>query len=179
MTNVDEIDRVWRDGLQSMAAFPSHHSDPHGRVAARVRARHRTRRIVTMLSAIAFVVIVAAGSALLLRDEPKTRVAGAPSVVVAVTDAPGGQLRIELPGRPVSGDPPHVTLPAGNIRFEIHGRSAGHVLVLDGDHGFTADFTNGPETITEDVHLEPGVYRLHCAIAGHAEAGEEMLLLVR
>ena len=56
--------------------------------------------------------------------------------------------------------------------------SGGHVLTIDGIPSFTVDAA-APETVTRDLHLDAGIYRLYCTIPGHAEAGEEILLSVR
>jgi hypothetical protein len=98
--------------------------------------------------------------------------------VVDVVDAAGGQLKLEFPGRVASGQPLHVELPAGLIEFRIDERSPGHQLRIEGVDDF-APTPYAPGLVTRTVRLQPGIYRLYCAIVGHAEAGEEMLLDVR
>ena len=79
--------------------------------------------------------------------------------VVQVNDAPGGALRIEFPGRHLTGNPPAIALPSGDVRFVIHSSAGGHVLRIDGVPGFEVDLNRAGETVTRDVHLDPGPVR--------------------
>jgi hypothetical protein len=174
MTDIDELDRMWRDGLASAAEDVVATPNPQARVAARVQHRRRSRRTTTASVVVVLIaaVVIAVSQ---LGQHPKHLSVGAERpLIVQVTDAPNGNLQILFPGRPIS-NPPIVPLPSGVIRFEIRGLAPGHRLVIDGVPGFVVDF-EAPGTITKDVRLNPGEYLMHCTIPGHAEAGERALL---
>ncbi|MDP9336101.1 MAG: hypothetical protein M3Q30_22710 [Actinomycetota bacterium] len=182
MTSSDELDGTWRDGLSAAASELVIADDPRTRVAERVRRRRRSRRTRTAVTLVVLSAAAVLAVAQMGHQGTHPGVAAGPGAtvraVVEVDDAPGNQLTIVFPGRVVSGNPPSIRLPSGLIRFKIQG-SAGHTLVIDGIPGFVADFSpSGPTTLTEDVRLNPGEYLMHCAVPGHAEAGEEMLLKV-
>jgi hypothetical protein len=178
MTDIDELDRIWRDGLASAAEDVVATPDPQTRVAARVRHRRRTRRTMTTSIVVVLIAMVAIAATQLGHHSKQVRVAAKPPLIVQVVDAPHGNLQILFPGRPMTGYPPSVQLPSGVIRFEIHDLNPGHRLVIDGVPGFVADFET-PGTITQDVRLNPGEYLMHCTIPGHEEAGESARLIVR
>ena len=179
MTDTDELDRIWREGLGHLATPTTPIFDPASAVGARMRRRHQSRVGVI---ATATVVLAASilGVVLTSRRSTETVVHTGPTtlprpLVVEVVDGAGGKLTIAFPGRKVSGSPPHANLPAGLIQFDITTLTAGHSLALDGVPGFAAT----PQTIgtvTRTVQLRPGVYALHCLVPGHTEAGEEILL---
>jgi hypothetical protein len=179
MTDTDELDRIWREGLGHLAAPTMPISDPASAVGARMRRRHRARVGVLATAAVVLGASML-GVVLTSRRSTETVVYTGPAtlprpLVVDVVDAARGNLTISFPGRKVSGSPPHVNLPAGLIQFDIATLTAGHSLALDGVPGFAAT----PQTIgtvIRTVQLRPGVYALHCLIPGHTEAGEEMLL---
>ncbi len=99
--------------------------------------------------------------------------------VVQVNDAPGGTLRIDFPGHDL-GNPASITLPSGDVRFVIHATGVGHVLRIDGIPGFETDVNDLGETITRDVTLEAGrVYVMYCAVPGHRDAGESVIIVAR
>ena len=87
---------------------------------------------------------------------------------------PNNALTLAVPGHAVSGQPAHVDLSPGLIEFRVDMRSAGHEVELDGVSDFAPVSQTGVSTRT--VRLRPGVYRLFCAIPGHAENGEQILL---
>ena len=180
MTDTDELDRIWREGLGHLAAPTTPISDPATAVGTRLRRRSRSRVSVLATATVVFAASIAGVVALTSRRSTVTIVHTPPAsiprpLVVDVVDAAGGNLTISFPGRKVSGSPPHVNLPAGLIQFDVTALTAGHSLALDGVPGFAAT----PQTIgtvTRTVQLRPGVYALHCLVPGHTEAGEEMLL---
>ncbi len=188
MTDDDDLDRMWRDGLTTAADGLGTTSGVRSRVAARVRHRRHRRRAasagaIAALSATAVVGVaeLRSGSSRLQVTTPDTTAppdtTAAPVVraVVQVNDAPGGVLKIEFPGHDL-GDPPSITLPSGLIRFEIHELSGGHDLRIDNIPGFDVEATTTPITVTKDVQLDPGVYVMYCAIPGHREAGESVTI---
>jgi hypothetical protein len=186
MITDDDLDRMWRDALTTAAAGFGNTTGVRSRVAARVRHRRHRRRAASA-GAIAALTATTVGVVVELRSgDGPVRVATtemtAPPVVptvVQVNDAPGGALKIELPGHDLS-NPASITLPSGDVRFVIHGDSAGHVLRIDGAPDFEANFTVAGETITRDVTLGPGrVYVMYCAIPGHREAGESVIIVAR
>ena len=187
MTNVDDLDRIWRDGLVTAAEEFSGPGDVRTRVAARVRHRRRSRRAMSAGAAALLVGTAGVGVGALHRDDRRAGVAtvplttapatAAPVAVVQVDEAPGNALKIAFPGR-VLGDPPSVSLPSGLIRFEIHVGGAGHVLRIEGVPGFEVDASVEGETIVKDIDLAPGTYVMYCAIPGHRDAGEQMILVV-
>ena len=181
MTETDELDRIWREGLGQLAAPTTPISDPASAVGARVRQRHQSRIGVFATAAVVIAasiagVLVAAGPRSTERIVPARSPTSSPRpLFVDVVDGARGNLTISFPGRKVSGSPPHVNLPAGLTQFTITTLTAGHSLALDGVPGFAAT----PQTIgtvIRTVQLAPGVYMLHCTVPGHTEAGEEMLL---
>jgi hypothetical protein len=189
MTDDDDLDRMWRDGLTTAADGHGTTSGVRKRVAARVRHRRHRRRAasagaIAALSATAVVGVaeLRSGSSRLQVTTPDTTappvLAPVVRAVVQVNDAPGGALKIEFPGHDL-GDPPSIRLPSGLIRFEIHELSGGHDLRIDNIPGFDVEATTTPITVTRDVQLDPGVYVMYCAIPGHREAGESVTIDVR
>jgi hypothetical protein len=183
MTSTDELDGIWRDGLSTAASELDIADDPRTQVAERVRHRRRSRRTATAVTLVVLSAVAVLAVAQIGKQGTHAGVAARPNstigAVVEVDDAPGNRLTIAFPGRVVSGSPPSIALPSGLIRFKIHRLSPGHRLVIDGIPGFVVDFSvSAPTTVTEDVHLNPGEYLMHCTIPGHAEAGEEMRLKV-
>jgi hypothetical protein len=187
MTSTDELDRLWRDGLATLAdqLNPPMTADPEQRVAIRLRRRRRIRT-ATKLSVVVALIAVAAiiGAALTRGSDHASRITSRPPPVpvttVAVVDAPGGALSIAFPGRD-PGYPPVIHLPSGLIRFRVSSEGAGHELVLDGPSGFHVDLLRNVSTAssrTTDVELAPGRYLMHCLIPGHTEAGEEATVTV-
>jgi hypothetical protein len=174
------VDRIWRDGLASAAAGLEVTTDPRARVAARVRHRRRRRRGMSAGFAAVMGAAALAGVVQLGRPDDRTRIATRTAVqaVVRVNEAPGGALRIDLPGRRPTGNPASITLPSGLIRFEFYDSSPGHLLRIEGVPGFEVEMYTAGETITRDVRLEPGTYVLYCAVAGHREAGEAVRIVV-
>jgi hypothetical protein len=187
MTEIEDVDQIWRAGLATAADALGPAGDVRARVAARVRHRQRSRRAVSAGAVAALMATTVVAVAELHHDDGRVRVAIAPTTttvpviraVVQVNDAPGGALTMEFPGRTVTGNPPTISLPSGVIRFVVHDVSPGHDLVIDGIPAFNIDLATAGETITKDVQLDPGVYDLHCAIPGHEDAGEKILLVVR
>jgi hypothetical protein len=179
MTDTDELDRIWREGLGHLAAPTTPISDPASALSARMRRRHHARVGVLATAAVVLAASML-GVVLTSRRSTETVVHTGPAtlprpLVVDVVDAARGKLTISLPGRKLSGSPSHVNLPPGLVQFEITTLTAGHVLALDGVPGFAATpQTMG--TVIRTVQLRPGVYALHCLIPGHTEAGEEILL---
>jgi len=178
MNDVDELDRVWREGLATLAADLDPVADPHARVCTRVHHRRRSRIAVIAVVSIALIVAVVVafapgGSHSRVRVESP-----APDVIAAVvqvTDAPGGRFAISFPGRATIGNPPEVQVPSGLIRLEIHSSVPGHHVVLDGFPDVVANFEHAG-TIVREVRLVPGSYFLHCSVPGHTEAGERAML---
>ncbi len=180
MTDTDELDRIWRDGLGHLAVPTADLSDPTSAVGARMRHRHHVRvgvvaaAVVVVAASIVGVVTTGRRATETVSDAGSATTVPRP-LEVGVVDAPNGHLTISFVGRKVSGSPPHVNLPAGLIEFHVTSLSPGHSLALDGVPGFAAT----PQeigTVIRTVRLEPGVYALHCLIPGHTEAGEEVLL---
>jgi hypothetical protein len=180
MTDTDELDRIWREGLGHLAVPAAPIVDPASAVGARMRHRHHARlgaaaaATVVLAASIVGVVVTGHGTTDTLVQPSSVQAVPRP-LVVDVVDAPNGSLAISFVGRKVSGSPPHVNLPAGLIEFHVTSLSPGHVLALDGVPGFAAT----PQeigTVIRTVQLRPGVYLLHCLIPGHTEAGEEVLL---
>lgn len=176
MTDTDELDSIWREGLSSVAAKMAPLTDPTVRVAERLRRRRRARMTLTALSiAVASVVIVAAVS--LARNPHRANFATShPLERVAVVV---GDLRIHFPGRVVSGEPPHVALPHGVIRFDLRSTGTSHRLVIDGVPKFVAVVDTAHDAISVTVRIAPGRYLMHCTILGHTEAGEKAILIVK
>lgn len=184
MTNVDELDRIWQEGLTTAAEEFAAPGDVRTRVAVRVRHRRRSRRVVAACAAAAVVAAAGVGVGLLPHDGsavvatvPVTTTPPVPVAVVQVDEAPRNQLEITFPGR-VSGDATSLSLRPGLIRFVVHVSGAGHVLRIDGAPAFEVDANVEGETIAKDVELEPGTYVMYCAVPGHREAGEQMTLVV-
>jgi hypothetical protein len=181
MTDTDELDRIWREGLGHLAAPTTPISDPASAVGARARQRHQSRIGVLATAAVVIAVSIAGVLVVAGRRSTETIVpARSPTsiprrLVVDVIDAARGNLAISFPGRKVSGSPPHVNLPAGLTQLKITTLTAGHSLVLDGVPAFAAT-PQAIGTVIRTVQLVPGVYALHCIVPGHTEAGEEMLL---
>jgi hypothetical protein len=181
MTDVDELDRIWTDGLSSAAETIVVPPDPGARVAGRVRHRRRVRRARVGVAVGALVVVVTVGVVAVSRPDRVAVVAPGPTVppapvpraVVRIIDAPGGALKFTIPGRDL-GNPPSLTLPAGLIRFVIHGNAPGHDLRIEGVPYFEANFGAGAAMVATQVQLAPGDYVLYCAIPGHRAAGEEL-----
>ena len=181
MTDTDELDRIWREGLGHLAAPTMPISDPASAVGARTRRRHQSRvgvlataAVVLAASIVGVVVVAGRRSTETIVHTPSPTSVPRP-LVVDVVDGARGNLTISFPGRTVSGSPPHVNLPAGLIQFDIATLTAGHSLAVDGVPGFAAT----PQTIgtvIRTVQLRPGVYALHCLVPGHTEAGEEVFL---
>jgi hypothetical protein len=123
------------------------------------------------------VLIVAVSFAL---DRQGGEVATAPPVaVVRVEVLVGGQLRIQFPGRAVSGQPPQVDLRHGVIRFEVRSGSGADHVVIDGVPNFAAAVDSTYGVVTELVRMPPGRYLMRSTIPGHAEAGETAVLVVK
>ena len=180
MTDIEELDRIWREGLASAADAMPPATDPAARVAERVRRRRRARTTLTAISvAVTALVIVVALS--FARDRQSGEFATAPPVaVVRVEVLVGGQLTIQFPGRAVSGQPPHVELPHGVIRFEVRsGSGAADRLVIDGVPKFAAVVGSTHDVVTDIVRMPPGRYLMHSTLSGHAEAGEKAVLVVK
>lgn len=191
MSDVEELDGMWRDGLAAAAVHPA--PDERARIAARVRHRRRARRTMTAGGAAALTAAAVVGVVQIGHGSTDVRVAThgttmtttpeaqtgpvVPNAVVQVNEAPGNQLVIFFPGR-AGGDRSSVTLPSGLIRFEIHELGAGHELRIDGVPGFDAVIDKVGATITRDVRLTPGTYVMYCAIPGHRAAGEGVRLVV-
>jgi hypothetical protein len=183
VNETDELDRIWRDGLRHLA-LPTARNDDEAPMVTPTADRRTYARLAGSVTVAVLIAAMLVGVLTLGRHRDATR-AGPPAttvavqpVVVDVVDAPGNTLTLSLPGRTVSGQPPHVELPAGLIEFRIEMQSAGHVLEIDG----VPDFAPTPMTVgtvTRTVRLTRGIYRLYCAIPGHAEVGEQMLLDVR
>jgi hypothetical protein len=186
MTNDDDLDRMWRDGLTRAADGLGVTTGVRSRVAARVRHRRHRRRAASAGAIAALAATTVVGVAELRSGSTRVQVATSDTTtppvvptVVQVDDAPGGALKIEFPGHDL-GYLPSITLPSGDVRFVIHGDSGGHVLRIDGAPEFEANFTAAGETITKDVMLVPGrVYVMYCAIPGHREAGESVIIVAR
>ncbi len=184
MTNVDELDRIWQEGLTTAAEEFATPGDIRVRVAARVRRRRRSRRVSSACGAAVVVAVGVIAVGLLPHDGsavvatvPVTTAPPVPVAVVQVDEAPRNQLEITFPGR-VSGAATSLSLPPGLIRFVVHVGGAGHVLRIDGAPAFEVDANVEGETIAKDVELEPGTYVMYCAVPGHREAGERMTLVV-
>ena len=179
MNDTDELDRIWRDGLSRLALPTRPIPEPVRPGAGIVGGRHRARpRAYIAIAAAAAVLVICGLIVVAVRESSpavvETRTPATP-VVVDIVDAPNGSLALRIPGRAVSGQPPHIDLAAGLVQFRIDSRRAGHQLVLDG----VSDFAPTPNEIgitIRTVRLHHGVYRLYCAIPGHAEAGEQILL---
>ncbi|HEV7524541.1 MAG TPA: hypothetical protein VGP92_06220 [Acidimicrobiia bacterium] len=180
MTETDEVDRIWREGLKRLAPDTTPMVDAEALVDAGSR---RSRARVTIAAAAILVVCSGAVAVVLTRHDPATVVRGIdrpPPVVVDLVDAPNGALTIAVPGK-VSGhqrQPPQIVLRAGLVEFHIELRSTGHELRLEGVAGF-APVHGPPGVATRIVQLHPGIYRLYCMLPGHAEAGEQIFLDVR
>jgi hypothetical protein len=183
MADIDELDRIWREGLLVVDASMTPISDPTVRVAERVRRRRRARLIRRWIGAAAVGVAVVLGVSLARARSPqRVDVATSPPVaVVRVEVLLGGQLTIRFPGRATSGQPPRVELPHGVIRFEVHSPGGSDRIVIDGVPEFVAvvDPPYIQATAAQTVHIAPGTYLMHSTIAGHAEAGEEAVLIVK
>jgi hypothetical protein len=183
MTDTGELDRIWREGLASAADATSPITDPTARVAERVHRRrraHTTRTAVGVAATVAVIVIAVSFA----RGRHSGEVATAPPVAVVRVDVlVGGQLTIQFPGRAVSGQPPHVNLPHGVIRFEVRsGNGAADHLVIDGVPKFAATVAtvaSPHDVVTEAVRMAPGRYLMHSTLSGHAEAGEKAVLVVK
>jgi hypothetical protein len=186
MTTDDDLDRIWRDGLTTAADGLGATTGVRSRVAAHVRRRRHRRRAASAGAIAALTATTVVGVAELRSGNTRVQVATTDTTtppvvptVVQLNDAPGGALNIEFPGNEL-GYPPSITLPSGDVRFVIHGESAGHVLRIDGDDNFEANITVAGETITRDVQLAPGrVYVMYCAIPGHRDAGESVIIVAR
>jgi hypothetical protein len=179
MTDIDELDRIWREGLASAADAMSPATDPTARVTERIRRRRRARATLTAISVVAtaLVIVIAVSFA---RDRHSGEVAMAPPVaVVRVEVLVGGQLTIQFPGRAVSGQPPHVDLPHGVIRFEVRSGCCADRLVIDGVPKFAAVVGSAHDVVTEIVRMAPGRYLMHSTLPGHAEAGENAVIIVK
>jgi hypothetical protein len=179
MTDIDELDRIWRDGLAAAADAMPPATDPAARVGERIRRRRRARTTLTAISAaVTAVVIVVAVS--FARDRQSGEFAtSSPVAVVRVEVLVGGQLTIHFPGRAVSGQPPHVELPHGVIRFEVRSGSGADRLVIDGVPKFVAVVGSTHAAVTEIVQIPPGRYLMHSTVLGHAEVGEKAVLIVK
>jgi hypothetical protein len=178
MTDIDELDRIWREGLASAADATLPATDPAARVAERVRRHRRSRTTRAAISvAVAAVVIVVAMS--FARNRQSGQVATAPPVaVVHVEVLVGGQLTIQFPGRAVTGQPPQVELPHGVIRFEVGTGGGSDHLVIDGVPEFAVTVASVHDVVTEKVRMAPGRYVMHSTLSGHAEAGEKAVIVV-
>jgi len=179
MTDLDELDRIWREGLASAAATTTPVADPSVRVAERIRRRRRTRTTLTAIGvAVTGLVIILAVS--LTRNPQRGDLAtSTPVAVVRVEILVGGQLTIQFPGRAVSGQPPHVELPHGVIRFDVSSPGGTDHLVIDGAPKFSAVVVPTHDAVTESVRIPPGRYLMHSTLPGHAIAGEEAILVVK
>lgn len=183
MTQTDELDRIWREGLERLGFSRVESVDVASSVARALGRRRAQRRIFVMIAATAVLALgtIAVVFSMNSRDSTATlagRSAPRP-VVVDVVDTPGGALALTFPGRVASGQPPHIDLPAGLIEFRIDVRAPGHELGLEGVAAFAPTPIAARGVVTRTVRLAPGVYRLYCAIPGHADAGEQMLFDVR
>jgi uncharacterized cupredoxin-like copper-binding protein len=184
-----DLDRMWRDGLNTAAGTFGNAAGVRTRVAARVRHRRHRRRAASA-GAVAALTATAVVAGAELRsgrtpvhvattDTTDTTAPEAVPTVVQVNDAPGGTLRIDFPGHDL-GNPASITLPSGVVRFVIHDGGAGHELRIDGIPDFEANFDVAGATITKDVTLTPGrAYVMYCAIPGHREAGESVIIVAR
>jgi hypothetical protein len=194
MSDVEDLDAMWRDGLISEAAVGQRASDPRARVAARVRHRRRVRRTMTAGGAAALTAATVVGVVQIGHGSSHVRVAtdstttttttttpapsSVPADVVQVDEAPGNQLKIVFPNEPANAGSKSITLPSGLVRFVFHTGAAGHELRIDGVPGFRVDFVTEGATITKDVQLATGTHVMYCAIPGHREAGEHVELIV-
>jgi hypothetical protein len=180
MTDIDELDRIWREGLASAAATMAPVTDPNLRVVERVRRRRRTRitfrGIGVVVTGLTIVLAV-----LFARNPPHADFAtSSPVTVVRVEVLVHGQLTIQFPGRAVHGQPPHVELPQGLIRFDVSSPGGSDRLVIDGVPTFVAVVVPPHHAaVTETVQISPGTYLMHSTLAGHAAVGEEAILIVR
>jgi hypothetical protein len=179
VNDTDELDRIWRDGLRRLAAPTMSVPETETVIETRVRHRHRARLALAaagvVLVASAVVGVAERHGWSVVRPTAPTPAAPAPApLVVDVVDAPNNALTLTLPGRVASGQPPHVDLAPGLIEFRVDLRSSGHIIELEGVSDFAAVDQAGIATRT--VRLGHGVYRLFCAVPGHADAGEQMLL---
>ena len=174
----DGIDQLWRDGLAHTPTAPA--TEAPARVQAAVTRRSRRRRAARGLGAVLVVIVVVGAIATLPRSHKVDVSTRGPVTNVVLDDGRDNTLTIRRPGRPVTGGPPTIRVPAGRVRFTIHYFGT-HTLVLDGVPAFRAPGpTDGkPLTATTTVTLRPGRYRLHCTIKGHTIAGEVAWVVVR
>lgn len=183
MNDTAELDRIWRDGLRRLAEPSTTLPETETDSVVKTRVGHRHRALLALAAAV--VVLVASGvvgvaqwhgrSVVRPIAPASTPTAPVPApVVVDVVDAPNNALTLMLPGRVASGQPPHVDVAPGLVEFHIDMRSNGHDIELEGVSDFAPVVRTGVSTRT--VQLRPGVYRLFCAVPGHAEVGEQILL---
>ena len=188
ITDIDELDRIWREGLARLAtpvspqAAAAEVAEPAAN--AEVLAERRRRRRGTLAAAaVVLAVVVALGLAVTNRHSSATVVGSGTTVpsprplVVEVVDGFGGATKISFPGLSASGNPPRVELPAGLVQFDVRMFTPGHSLVLDGVPGFAVD-GQVAGVYTQTVQLRPGLYKLHCTVPGHADVGEQILVAV-
>jgi hypothetical protein len=178
MADIEELDRIWREGLSSAAETMTPLTDPTAHVARRIRRRRRACTVFTTVG-VAVTVLVIVLTVSVARDAQRDDFATGSPVVVRVEVLVDNTLRIQFPGRPVSGQPPHVEIPHGLIRFEVRSPSGGsdHIIIR-GVPEFDV-VVSGQETVTEVVRIPRGRYVMYSAIPGHAEAGETVVLVVK
>jgi hypothetical protein len=181
MADVDELDRIWREGLFAVDASMTPIADPTVRVAERVRRRRRLRLVRRWLGVtVVGLVIVFGVSFVRARSPQRVEVATSRPVAVVRVEVEGeGALTIRFPGRATSGNPPRIELPQGVIRFEVETPAGIETIVIDGVPKFAATVDPVHRTVTQTVRIAPGTYLMHSAIPGHTEAGEEAVLVVK
>jgi hypothetical protein len=182
VADIDELDRIWREGLSAADAVTAPISDPTVRVAERVRRRRRLRRIRRWVGVAVVCVVIVLGVSLARAGSPqRVDVAtSSPVTVVRVDVLVGGQLTILFPGRATSGQPSRVELAHGVIRFEVQSRTGSDRIVIDGVPKFVATvYPPLHGTVTQTVRIAPGTYLMHSTILGHTEAGEKAVLVVK
>ena len=188
MIDVDEIDRMWRDGLESAAGADAPIDDPRPRVARRVRHNRRVRTVANTSVAVVIIGAFVAGIGVFV-DRPAARhtpVAGTTQTtvmqqptVVDVTDAPGGTLSITFPSAPNTGGPAadHGAGRPGALRDRHRERRA------RARPRRRARLRTDQRRRTGDLHARrrsrTRALRLAVRDHGHAAAGEQAVVIVR
>jgi uncharacterized cupredoxin-like copper-binding protein len=178
MTSPDLLDQRWKDGLDSLAAYPRFAPETRERVLARAAQRRRRRRQATE-GAVAAVVVGAALTAVgVARGADGTTPSPHP-VVPATAPAPVAFVQFSVPAGELALVPKQVRVPAGVIEVRVRDDGDGsHVYAIEGIGGFVLEVNAAGDVASGRVELGPGRYTLACTVPGHAAAGETATIVV-
>ena len=171
MSDMDTIDRAWRDGFER-GAPTIENAGARERVDHRVGVRRRRRAVGRVAAGVCAVVLVAGGT-FALRPKAKAEQPVGQVQKIAVVDAPNGNLSIVFPSTGTSS----IHLKPGRYEFDITAGGPGHAVGF-ADAGAEVQLERKGAVVPLFVTLKPGPHELRCSIPGHSDAGEQATVFV-